>query len=160
MIKVGLALVLTTAIASAWFAPRLGLGHKDSNNIDKTFVRVDKKEVVIDTIRNKMYYDSTPLEKMNFSQAGKTCQKMEYLGYKNWRVPSKEELRSILELSRRGVTVKHAFKNIKEDIYWSSTEDNYKKAWYFDLDLGRYGSRKQSKEFYVFCVRDFNKSAK
>jgi hypothetical protein len=160
MVKIGLALVLTTAIASAWFVPKHGTGLKDSNNIDETFIRIDKKEVVIDTVRTKMYYDSTPLEKMNFSQARKACQEMNYLGYKNWRVPSKDELRSILELSRRGVTVKHAFKNLQEELYWSSTEDNYKKAWYFDFDLGRYGNRKQSKEFYVFCVRDFDRSEK
>ena len=157
MLKIGLALVLTTAIASAWFAPKLGLGHKDSTNIDKTFVRVDKKEVVVDTIHTKMYYDAKPLEKMSFIEAGKACQKMDYLGYKNWRVPSKEEMRSILELSRRGITVKHAFKNIQEDIYWSSTQSNYQKAWYFDFDLGRYGKTKQSKKFHVTCVRDFNK---
>ncbi|MEA3522557.1 MAG: DUF1566 domain-containing protein [Campylobacterota bacterium] len=154
MIKAALVLGLSVSIASAWFAPRLGLGHDDSNNIDTSYVRDSKKDIVTDTKSSKMYHDATSSQKMNFPSANKYCQDMAYLDYKNWRVPSKKELRSVLELSRRGVTIKHAFKNIKEDIFWSSTEDDYKKAWYFDLDLGRYGSRKQTKEFYVFCVRD------
>lgn len=157
MMKTVLLLGLTTSIALAWFAPRLGLGHDDSNNIDKSYVRDDKKEVVVDTKHNKMYYDAAPLGKMSFPKAQKRCEKMNYLGHTNWRVPSKKELRSLLENSRRGVTIKHAFKHVQEDLYWSGTPDRYDKAWYFDFDLGRYGSREQKHEFNLFCVRDFGK---
>jgi hypothetical protein len=39
--KIGLILVISVTIASAWFVPKTGLGHADSNNIDKSFVRAD-----------------------------------------------------------------------------------------------------------------------
>lgn len=157
MIKMILVLALSTAMASAWFVPKLGLSGSDSSNVDKSFVRDDKKEIVIDTKRSKMYSDINASEKMDFEAAQAYCKKMDLLAYNDWRVPTKEELRSLLELSRRSVTIKHAFKNVQEDIYWSSTADQYNKAWYFDFDLGRYGSRKQTKEFRTFCVRNVEK---
>lgn len=155
MIKIILVLVLSTAIASAWFTPKFGLSGSDTSNVDKSFVRDNKKEIVIDTKRSKMYSDIEASEKMNFAAAQAYCQKMNLLSYRDWRVPTKEELRSLLELSRRSVTIKHAFKNVKEDIYWSSTQAKYNKSWYFDFDLGRYGKRKDSKKFRAFCVRSF-----
>ncbi len=156
MIKIGFALVVCATIASAFF-PKTGLGHADSNNIDKSFIRDDAKEVVIDTKRSKMYYDSKPSAKMTFAQSQQFCKKMNFLNFHDWRVPSKNELRSLLELSRRSVTVKHAFKNIREDLYWSSTEARRNSAWYFDFDLGRYGARDESKKFRSICVRNFKK---
>jgi len=52
------------------------------------------------------------------------CKTMDYLGYTSWRVSNKEELRSLLELSRRKITIK----------------------------LGRYSTAEKNKHFYVLCV--------
>jgi len=124
----------------------------DSGKIDKNFVRDDSKKIVLDQKDHKIYYDAKPSPKMNYDDALKYCEKMDYLGYTSWRVPNKEEMRSLLELSRRKITVKHAFKNVQEGIYWSSTTDRYNDAWYFDFDLGRYSTAEKSKKFYLFCV--------
>jgi len=157
MIKTALLLTLTSVMASAWFFPNMSFGYGDDNdttNVDKSYVRDDKQEIVLDTSTNRVYYDSTPSSKMHFFQAWEYCQKMDYIGQRDWRVPSKDELRSLLELSRRTINVKHAFKNVKEEKYWTSTEDKYEQAYYVDFDLGRYSTDKYTDKYRVICVRD------
>jgi len=121
-------------------------------NIDKNFVRDKSNKIVLDKRSQKFYYDAKPSPKLTYQEAIHYCQKMNYLGYTKWRVPTKEEMRSLLELSRRDITIKHAFKHVKPAIYWSSTKDRDKEAWYFDLDLGRYWVADMQKKFHVLCV--------
>jgi len=156
MIKAGVLVALSATVALAWFSPpRMNLGKSDdSNNVDTNYVRVDAKAIVVDTKGKKYFYDGGASGAMSFDSAQVYCADMNHSGYTDWRVPTKEEMRDLLENSRSGVTVKHAFKNVQETIYWSSTEANYGKAWYFDFDLGRYGKRDKNKNFHVFCVRD------
>ncbi len=111
MVKIGLILVATVVVSSAWFVmPAFGINGSDSKNIDENYVRDVKREVVIDKKNSKIYYDSTPTKKMHFIRAWKYCQKMDYLGKTDWRVPTKDESRDLLELSRPKVKSKHAFK--------------------------------------------------
>lgn len=147
-----LSFTLVTLHSGFWPDFSFAYERDDSDKIDKNFVRDDSKQVVLDQKDHKIYYDAQPSPKMNYDDAVKYCEKMDYLGYTSWRVPSKEEMRSLLELSRRNITVKHAFKNIQEGIYWSSTTDRRDDAWYFDFDLGRYSTAEKNKHFYVLCV--------
>jgi len=125
----------------------------DSDNIDKNFMRDDKREIVLDKRNNKFYYDSTPSAKMDYHSAIDYCKKMDYLEYSDWRVPTKNELKSLLDLSRSHISIKHAFKNIQKGLYWSSTKDRYDQAWYIDFDLGRYSTAKYNHQYYVICVK-------
>jgi len=157
MIKTTLILTLSSIMASAWFMPTMSFGYGDDNdstNVDKSYVRDDKQEIVLDASSNRVYYDSTPSQKMHFFKAWEHCQKMDFLGKNDWRVPSKDELRSLLELSRSTINIKHAFKNVKEEKYWTSTEDKYEQAYYVDFDLGRYSTDKYTDKYRVICVRD------
>ena len=110
--------VLTFALVTlhSGFWPDFSFSYErgDSDKIDKNFVRDDGKQVVLDQKDHKIYYDAKPSEKMSYVDAVKYCKTMDHLGHTSWRVPSKEEMHSLLELSRRSVTVKHAFKNIQE----------------------------------------------
>ncbi len=125
----------------------------DSDRIDKNFMRDDKREIVLDKKSNKFYYDSTPSAKMDYHSAIEYCNNMDYLGYSDWRVPTKDELKSLLDLARRKITIKHAFQNIQKGIYWSATKDRYEQAWYIDFDLGRYNTAKYDHKYYVICVK-------
>lgn len=157
MIKTALIITLSSIIAHAWFMPTMSFGYGDDNdttNVDKSYVRDDKKEIVLDTSSSRVYYDSTPSQKMHFFKAWEYCQKMDYIGHTDWRVPSKDELRSLLELSRRTINIKHAFKNVKEEKYWTSTEDKFEQGYYVDFDLGRYSTDKYTNKYRIICVRD------
>ena len=144
-------LSFVTLYGGFWSNLSFAYGH-GKGHVDKNFVRDENRSVVWDIKHHKFYYDATPSEKMHFTDALNYCNKMEYLGYREWRVPTKEEMRSLLELSRREIRVKHAFKYVQKGIYWSSTEDRLHKVWYFDFDLGRYFVAKKDKKFYVLCV--------
>lgn len=152
MTKSALGLLISASVSSAFFMPTFSFGGVDSDKVDKNFERDDRTEIVLDKKSSKIYYDSTPSPKMSFEDADKFCKKINYLGYKEWKVPTKEEYISLLELSRRNMTVKHAFKNVQRGIYWSSTPDRFNEAWYFDFDLGRYSTHKRDKKHYTLCV--------
>ncbi len=156
MIKAGLIVALSTTVALAWFSPpRVNLGKSDdSHHIDANYVRIDAKAIVVDSRGKKYFYDGAPSDAVSFDGALAYCADMNHSGYTDWRVPTKEEMRDLLENSRSSVAIKHAFKNVKAALYWSSTETSLNKAWYFDFDLGRYGKREKNKNFHVLCVRD------
>ena len=145
------ALSFVTLYAGFWpdfsFAYTHGKGH-----VDKNFVRDNTRGIVLDKKNRKFYYDANASKKMTYDEAVKYCQNMDYLGYKKWRLPTKEEMRSLLELSRQKPRVKHAFKNVQKGIYWASTKDRLGNAWYFDFDLGRYYVADTDKKFYALCV--------
>lgn len=161
MIKIGLLLGASCMLASAWFMPTFSYGNgasdESTTHIDKDFVRDDAKEIVINNKTSKIYYDGAPSSKMHFYGAWDYCQKMNFAGYDDWRVITKDEGRDLLELSRRSVTVKHAFKNVQKERYWSATQDRFEEAWYVDFDLGRYSTQKRKDKLYVLCVRDNKK---
>lgn len=153
--KFFLIFALSIDVASANFMSNFSFAFGgDSDNIDKNFLRDNKKEVVLDSKNKKIYYDSTPSQKMDFDSAVAYCQDMNYLGYSDWRLPSKDELKSLLELSRSHISIKHAFQNIQKGIYWSSTQDRHKDAYYVDFDLGRYSTATYEHKFYVICVKE------
>jgi len=125
----------------------------DSGKMDKNFVRDNEKEVVKDLKSGMIYYDAAPSSKMDYNKAVAYCSDLSYLDHTDWKLPTKEELKAILELGRRDLNVKRAFKNIQEGIYWSSTKDRRSEAWYVDFDLGRYSTADYDRNYYVLCVR-------
>ncbi|MEA3491925.1 MAG: DUF1566 domain-containing protein [Campylobacterota bacterium] len=154
MIKTALILSLSTAMLSGGFMSNFSFAYGgDSDKIDKNFVRDDKRDLVLDIKNQKLYYDAKPSKEMSYDSALNYCREMDYLGYRDWEVPTKDELRSLLELSRTHISIKHAFKNVQQGIYWSSTKDRYESAWYIDFDLGRYSTAKYDHKYYVLCVR-------
>lgn len=158
IIKTGLGVVLSTTMLFGFFMPNMDFSlDRDSDNIDTNYVRVQKEQIVLDQRDKKMYYDSTPSKKMHFFKAWEVCQKMDYLHYTNWRVPTKDELKNLLELSRPRVKSKHAFENVSRDLYWTSTKDQYESAWFVDFDLGRYSTAKYNEKLKVMCVRNLER---
>ena len=144
-------LSFATLYGGFWPDFSFAYGHGDGH-VDKNFVRDNNRSIVLDKKNHKFYYDAKLSPKMTYDDAINYCKNLDHLGYTKWRVPTKEEMRSLLELSRRDITVKHAFKNVQKGIYWSSTKDRHHEAWYFDLDLGRYFVTDRDKKFYVLCV--------
>jgi len=153
MKKIFILSTLCIAMLYGGFWPDFNFAYEHGKgNVDKNFVRDDKQKIVLDKKDKKFYYDAKPSGKMNYRDAVHYCEKMDYLGYTKWQLPTKDEMRSLLELSRQDITIKHAFRNVQKGIYWSSTKDKKKKAWYFDFDLGRYFVTDASKKFYALCV--------
>ena len=159
MRKILFIFTLSIVVASANLMSDFSFGFGgDSDNVDKNFLRDNKKEVVLDSKSKKIYYDSTPSKKMDFESAITYCKDMNYLGYSDWRLPNKDELKSLFELSRSHISIKHAFQNIQKGIYWSSTKDRRNDAYYVDFDLGRYSTTSYEHEFYAICVKEISEA--
>ncbi len=155
MFKIAIMASISTVLVWGSFIPTLS---GDTRYKDKTYQRDDNKSVVFNTKTNKIFSDFENKNKYTFAKAQEYCKNLEYAEYKDWRVPSYEELRDLLDIPRQPVSIKHPFKNVQKGIYWSSSEDRYKNSWYTDFDLGRYSTGKNTKEFFVMCVRDAKKS--
>ena len=154
MKKILLIFTLLTLSLFANFFADMSFSYKHGKgNVDKNFVRNDKNGTVEDLKTHLIYYDAKPSKKMIYSDAVAYCENMDYLGHKDWKLPTIEQLKAITELSRRELYVKHAFKNIQEGIYWASTKDRYDEAWYVDFDLGRWNTASYDHQFYALCVR-------
>jgi len=158
IIKTGLVFALSATMSFGFFIPNMDFSlDSDSDNIDLNYERVNKEQVVINMREQKMYNDSKSSEKMHFFAAWEHCVNMDYLGYTNWRVPTKDELKNLLELSRPKVKSKHAFENVKKELYWSSTKEQHESAWFVDFDLGRYSTAKYTEKYRVMCVRNLQR---
>jgi hypothetical protein len=149
-----LTLAATTLLSGSIFSSMSFAYGKGTGRVDKNFVRDDNRSIVIDLKNKKSYTAGTAGKTMNYTQAQQYCQNLDFAGHRDWQLPNKEELTSLLELSRRDLSVKHAFRNVQEGIYWSSTKDRHKEAWYVDFDLGRYSTAPYDHRYYVLCVRE------
>lgn len=152
--------ILTASIVfsiGVWasFIPTFG-GGTPKGRVDPNFSRDNNQSIVTDRKEKKSYSDITNTKQYTHAEALKYCQTLSLAGFSDWRLPNKEELKSLLDYTRKPVNIKYPFANTQEGRYWSSTKANYNKAYYIDFDLGRYSRAKEIKAYYVLCVRDRN----
>ena len=78
-------------------------------------------------------------------------------GRKGWRLPTVEELASLVDPTQMNPALPsgHPFINVQSDVYWSSTtsvsDTSY--AWYVLFDDGDVNGNDKSHYAYVWCVR-------
>lgn len=79
---------------------------------------------VLDTKTLLIFEDNTEVKKGMWEDAVTYCKDLEYGGFKDWRLPSINELYSIVDLTKTNPAVGDTFKNIQfgyGDQYWTST---------------------------------------
>jgi len=86
-----------------------------------------------------------------------------YLGYKEWRVPSIRELGGLVDKSRLNPALPagHPFTSVQTGGYWSSTTDAYGgSGWFVNMGLGEVDNDgKGYSGYYVWPVRSVQSSA-
>lgn len=107
-------------------------------------------------IEGEAYFFSSGTTKAEY--AAKKCFDYSYGGYDDWFLPSKDELNLMYQnLHKRGLG-SFATNNPYYDYYWSSSEDNSKKAWKYNFFFGEPSSYLRSDlydNYYVRAVRAF-----
>jgi hypothetical protein len=125
-----------------------------------------KKNVYLDKVQKLMWQDNaaaTEVQKpwvsaQNYERqeynhtsgdtASMYCKKLTLVGYSDWRLPTKEELKSLY-------TQTNALKNVGANWYWSSTSSQSapERAWGVYFNNGDGYSDLKSTNNYVRCVR-------
>lgn len=111
--------------------------------------------VVIDTRSGLMWAKNAnlPGKCVNWENANIFVSNLEYSGYKDWRLPTNEELNSIAKYGGsspyEGLN-NIGFNNVQYDYYWSSSRsENTNRAWVYGMDdPNKYEFRK----FRRYCV--------
>jgi len=94
--------------------------------------------------------------KRDWEAANTYCEELDYANSQDWRLPSIEELRTIVDLTKSDLTIDPiAFPETKPSLYWSATtfDANYKNAMVVDFSNGDFHSDEKFFSNYVRCVR-------
>jgi hypothetical protein len=117
-----------------------------------------KGSVVVDKKLGLMWQDDSEAKNVykNWSSAKRYCQNLTLAGYSDWRLPSYNELLSIVDYDRYDPAIMPSFQNVNTSFYyWSSSVyvSATELAWVVDFEFGNtYGNGKTGKG-YVRCVR-------
>ena len=81
------------------------------------------------------------------------CEKLIYAGYDNWRLPTINELKTLVDHSIYDPASE--FPGISSDYFFSSTsyESDYTNAWIIWLEDGRVHGALKTEEYSAICVR-------
>ena len=163
LILIGLVLVAVLILGLVFYS-KIKI-KKDSFSSD-FLVQGEGKEkgTVIDT-RNGLMWVRDPLsnpggainEKVNWQEAKKRCEDLDFAGHKDWRLPTIKELISIIDYSKVNPAIdKEIFPNTHSLPYWSSTEyaNNSIPAWAVHFSTGLVFNTSKEDTAYFRCVRD------
>jgi hypothetical protein len=124
---------------------------------EKRFVLVLDGEAVLDRETGLVWEKSLDTTTRNWNDAVSYCYKKEVGGRKGWRMPTIEELASLVDTTQSFPTLPsgHPFVNMQAYTCWSSTEyaGNPGSAWYVSMANGNTAYWDKSISYYVWAVR-------
>ncbi len=96
--------------------------------------------------------------KMNWHDAQEWVEQLDYAGYQDWRLPTKEELEKFAKIGGKHPPEwfnANGFNNVQADLYWSSTTpvSDSSRAWYVDLSCGSVDYDHKGYLYFVWPVR-------
>lgn len=85
---------------------------------------IDNKDGTITDTATGLMWQKDTLSTMSYDNAILTCSELDLAGHKDWRLPTIEELVSIVDYDRRDPACDPVFRSVS-DYYWSSETDQY-----------------------------------
>lgn len=121
---------------------------------------VKSGDYVVDKEHNMMWQDTEENVRILVSHidSDKYCEKLTLGGYTNWRVPSVEDYKYIIDKTRKDeIMINREFKYILQDDYWTSnrTWRNFGRwGYYIFFKSGNAYYENRTYPKYIRCVRD------
>ena len=116
---------------------------------------------VIDRDNKLMWQDTKDNVTLAFThtQSEKYCKELVLGGFANWRLPTMQEYKNILDLTRDDeIMIDKAFKHIIQDDYWTSDRTwlrNFGKyGYYLMIKSGHFYYQNRTYPKYARCVRE------
>jgi hypothetical protein len=119
------------------------------------YTRDDSKEIVFDNDTKLTWQDTIDNKqlRLTWDEANKYCTDLVLNDNDTWRLPSHQELLTIVEDKKYNPSINKVFQNAINGFYWSSTEVKGRtSAWYVRFDYGRDGTINMTSKNYVRCV--------
>jgi len=117
---------------------------------------IKKGNIVLDKAANLVWQDDTSVieVKKSWFDADKYCKSLSIDGINEWRVPSYDELITIVDYNKHTLAVMSAFKHVISEYYWSSNEDdkNAKNAKNVYFGNGCPNANLKEDKYYIRCV--------
>ena len=164
----GLALV-TLTLSSAVFAASSNAESQMSAENENTIPSSNSRFTVLNEFNNEAVRDNTTglvwelsprLEVYDWDWAHRQCSASTAGGRTGWRVPTVEELSSLVDPASTDLKLPagHPFTHIESAIYWSSTKhkDHAGYAMFVNLSSGRSAALEKYMASFVWCVRGGN----
>ena len=131
----------------------------NADAINATCYRDNDKNVVIcdeSKLGKLMWQDDERVFIGDWKQAKERCERLNFAGYSDWRLPNIDELISITDKTKFSPAINSAFKYVKSDFYWSSTKfaDGSSRAWFVHFKNGYADWSGISDRLFARCVRN------
>lgn len=114
-------------------------------------------EIVTDAELSLMWQDDSRAKsvKKSWNGAKSYCSNLSHEGYSDWKLPTYDELLSIVDYDRYKPAIMPSFQNVASKDYWSSSPfvSYSKSAWAVHFKGGNTSNLSKSTESYVRCVR-------
>ena len=126
--------------------------------LDTTCLRDDALNVVVcgeAKLGRLTWQDDERIFIGDWARAKEYCKRLKFAGFDGWRLPTIDELIGITDKSKFDPAVNPAFKNVRSDLYWSSTKDavSASNAWVAVFKNGEDGWVEAYDKNFVRCVR-------
>ena len=122
-----------------------------------TLIGEYNREAVRDKKTGLVWEQSPKLDMSDWEMAQRRCSSSHAGGGTDWRVPTVQELRTLVEPSSIDVKLPadHPFANVEPSIYWSSTErrENGAYASFVNFSSGGSATLEKYMPTFVWCVR-------
>jgi len=94
-------------------------------------------------------------ERVNYAQAEKLCKEMRLGGYSDWRIPTIQELLTIVDYKKYDPAILDGFSIAESNYYWSSTQymGDADKVWGVDFKDGSTDGNGKAYDRRIRCVR-------
>lgn len=126
-------------------------------------VRDDEKEVVRDTTTKLMWQDNEEVitVEKTWADANSYCQNLSLGGYRDWFLPTVDELLTISDTSTYP-SIQKGFENVEGAWYWSSSPrlSRDSDAWRINLQYGYTYTQSKMTTYHVRCARDSTGTSK
>ena len=118
----------------------------------------DETDDVVFDMETGLVWERCPDTKaMDWYSARRYCYQSEVANRKGWRLPTVEELASLVDMNGDGtgkmLPAGHPFTNVQSSYYWSSSTYAPSTAWFVGFSYGFVNGVVKSFSYYVWCVR-------